>query len=96
MEITRRRFLEIIGSGAAGLGLLSLKAGASKSSTVSFEGGEIKRIYTTCGMCKSHCAMIAFVKEGRLIKLEGNPDDHHGKLFVINKKGKSMLDKLEK
>ncbi|MCF7798993.1 hypothetical protein K9M74_03750 [Candidatus Woesearchaeota archaeon] len=25
-----------------------------------------------------------------------NPEDHHGKLFVINKKGISMLAKLEK
>ncbi|MGA1796868.1 MAG: molybdopterin-containing oxidoreductase family protein [bacterium] len=80
MELTRRRFLQIMGAGAGTLGLIPLPAQAlQEGASSSQDASGIATLYTTCGMCASHCAMIASVKDGRLIKLEGNPDDQHGR-----------------
>ncbi len=38
-------------------------------------GDEIKRIKTCCRACIANCGVIATVKNGRVIKLEGNPED---------------------
>ncbi|MGQ9680753.1 MAG: molybdopterin-containing oxidoreductase family protein [Candidatus Bathyarchaeia archaeon] len=35
-------------------------------------------LYTTCGVCDSNCAVKAYVKDGVLRFLEGNPDDLQG------------------
>ena len=79
MELTRRRFLQAIGTGAAGITLIPIPSRALQEVSPEKEDDtEVETIYTTCGMCASHCAMIASVKNGRLIKLDGNPDDQHG------------------
>ena len=36
---------------------------------------EVKKINTACRACIANCGVIAHVKNGRVIKLEGNPDD---------------------
>ncbi len=40
---------------------------------------EIKRIKTCCRACISNCGVIATVKNGRVIKVEGNPEDRMSK-----------------
>ena len=80
MELTRRRFLQLVGAGATTLGIGPLPASAlQEEAALPKDSAGIKTLYTTCGMCASHCAMIASVKDGRLIKLEGHPDDQHGR-----------------
>ena len=36
---------------------------------------EIKKIKTNCRACIQNCGVVAHVKNGRVIKLEGNPED---------------------
>jgi len=48
----------------------------------------IKRVITTSAVdCPDNCGIIATVKDGRLIKLEGNPEHGYTKGFLCKKKG---------
>ena len=40
---------------------------------------EIRRVKTCCRACIANCGVIATVKNGRVIKLEGNPEDRMSK-----------------
>ena len=72
--ISRRRFLKISGAalGTAAAGTAMLKAGgAAVGGTVS----GIRRVPTFCDLCFWKCGAIATVKDGKLWKIEGNPQD---------------------
>lgn len=51
----------------------------------------INIIKTTCGMCFSCCGMLGHVKDGRIIKLTGDPDSPVNK-GALCLKGQSALD----
>jgi thiosulfate reductase/polysulfide reductase chain A len=75
-QLTRRRFLKI---SAAGLGAAA--AAGSVPSVMSAlpagrEGtGQVRTVPTFCDICFWKCGAIAYVKDGRLWKVEGNPAD---------------------
>ncbi len=52
-----------------------------------------QKVYTTCGICHSHCSVIAYVKDGVLRFLTGNPEDpqSEGKLCAKGKAGAKFL-----
>ena len=54
---------------------------------------EEKKLYGVCGVCSMGCAYIAYVQNGWIVRLEGNPRDQiaEGKLCV---KGRSSLNIL--
>ncbi len=72
--LSRRRFLKI---GGASLGVAAASAGArwlDPGQALSGETG-LRRVPTFCDICFWKCNAIATVKDGRLWKIEGNPDD---------------------
>ena len=76
--LSRRRFIKIssatFGLAAAGGAL----AGASKAKRGAPAGPRetgIRTVPTFCDICFWKCGAIAYVKDGRLWKIEGNPDD---------------------
>lgn len=79
-SLSRRRFLKITGAtfGAtvAAASLSSVVKGAEK---VDEKTGKtvkgIQKIPTFCDICFWKCGAIAYVKDGKLWKIEGNPDD---------------------
>jgi thiosulfate reductase/polysulfide reductase chain A len=84
-SLTRRDFLKLGGTaiGAAALGefIPPMVAHAAR------ENGQINAkgdgyIPSTCEMCVWRCGLLAKVKDGRVVKLDGNPDHPHsmGKL----------------
>jgi thiosulfate reductase / polysulfide reductase chain A len=92
LKITRRRFLK---GAAAGVSVLSLSpeildfkkwAHASAEATVT-------RIPTLCNGCGNRCAIFAFTKNGRLWKVEGNPEAN-GNLGMVCPKGHGYLHDL--
>ena len=74
--VSRRRFLKISG---ATLGAAAAVGGAA-ARTASPLGGAapdtgIRQVPTFCDLCFWKCGAIATVKDGRLWKIEGNPED---------------------
>ena len=53
----------------------------------------VTRIPTFCNGCGNRCAIFAFVKNGRLWKIEGNPEAN-GNLGVVCPKGHGYLQEL--
>ena len=54
--------------------------GLSEQREVKQESTEqVTKIRTTCRACISNCGVIATVKNGRVVKLEGNPEDRMSK-----------------
>lgn len=89
LNITRRGFLK---TAVAGVGVLSLTP-----ETLDFKQwahasaeGPIKQIPTICNGCGNRCGIFAFVKNGRLWKIEGNPVAN-GNLGVVCPKGHGYL-----
>lgn len=75
-QISRRRFLQIsaatFGAAAATIPLRSSWAAAE---ALAAKDGELKVIPTTCDMCFWKCGALAYVRDGKLWKVEGNPLD---------------------
>lgn len=83
MKITRRGFLQVsaaTGLLVAGAGFPALNALAEgENAAVSVEG---KWLSTTCQGCTTWCAVQAYVVDGRVIKVQGNPNSKasHGQV----------------
>lgn len=80
MELSRRRFLKLtgftVGAAAAAGALSPLVKGAKKVNEKSGKAEKgIKKIPTYCSMCFWKCSAIAYVRDGQLWKIEGNPED---------------------
>lgn len=99
MELSRRDFLKAAGAGTAGAIVFpsildgDLKAFARepvKSKPIVWE----KTLNQFCSICASECGTIAYVKDGSIKWIEGNPADTlggHGKVCV---KGVSAMRHL--
>ena len=77
LAVSRRRFLQIssatvLAGAAAELDPISRSAMAAARTAAP---GEIKTIPTFCEMCFWRCGGIAYVRDGKLWKFEGNPLD---------------------
>lgn len=77
-SISRRRFLQISGATIATAAVLTSSAktifkGSEKINKEKVKG--IKKIPTYCDLCFWKCGAIAYVKDGELWKVEGNPLD---------------------
>lgn len=77
MNLSRRKFLKIsaasIAATAAVSQLKSVVKGSERIFTRQSKG--LKKIPTYCDMCFWKCGVIAYVQDGKLWKLEGNPND---------------------
>lgn len=91
-RITRRGFLKATatGMGALALGheLLDFKNWVDASVSA-----PVTRIPTFCNGCGNRCGIFAFVKNGRLWKIEGNPEAN-GNLGMVCPKGHGYLHEL--
>lgn len=71
-KISRRSFLKIAaGAGAAAAVPLSLTMDF-KAFAEDVQGGEVTKVPSLCNGCSSVCGLWAYVKNGRLWKVEGN------------------------
>lgn len=76
MNVNRREFLKLSGVSAAGAAVLlfaeekDVLAKDLKNSRIA----KAKEVPSVCPHCSVGCGMIAYVKEGQLLQLEGNPD----------------------
>ena len=74
-RISRRRFLKIAGIGA---GAATLAGGTSRTLRAMADRpamGEDRTVPTSCDICFWKCNAVAHVRDGRLWKITGNPQD---------------------
>jgi len=80
MDLSRRKFLKISGA-AIGLTAASSTLGTFVKKSNAFydkknpDDKGIRKIPTFCDICFWKCGAIAYLKDGKLWKIEGNPDD---------------------
>ena len=92
LKITRRRFLK---AAAGGVGVLALSQDLLDFKRWAHASTEapVTRIPTFCNGCGNRCGIFASVKNGRLWKIEGNPEAN-GNLGVVCPKGHGYLHDL--
>jgi thiosulfate reductase/polysulfide reductase chain A len=75
--VSRRRFLKITtaGAGAAAATGLLTNSGLNPLAADPEATGKIEKIPTYCDICFWKCGAIAYVRDGKLWKVEGNPAD---------------------
>jgi len=76
--ISRRKFLKIGGASMALTAAARSALGAAGEGVKALEGQSargLKKIPTFCDICFWKCGLIAYVQDGKLWKLEGNPND---------------------
>lgn len=75
-QLSRRRFLQISAAtfGAAAA-TIALRPSWAAAEALAGTTGELKVIPTTCDMCFWKCGALAYVRDGKLWKVEGNPLD---------------------
>jgi thiosulfate reductase/polysulfide reductase chain A len=77
-SLSRRRFLKISGATIATAAVLagSAKTFVKSADKINKENEKgIKKIPTYCDLCFWKCGVMAYVKDGKLWKVEGHPDD---------------------
>ena len=90
-SLSRRRWLQLTAGGAVGLALDGvIDVGAVRAATKDVKLAKVTEVTTSCNFCSCGCGMIASVREGKLIALEGDFD------HVVNRgslcaKGLSMF-----
>lgn len=77
--VSRRTFLEVLGYSTAALTLSGCRAPQQKiipylKQPVEFTPGVSSWFASVCGGCSAACGVLVKVRDGRPIKLEGNPD----------------------
>lgn len=77
--VSRRTFLEVLGYSSLALALSGCRAPQQKivpylRQPVEFTPGVASWFASTCGGCSAGCGTLVKVRDGRPIKLEGNPD----------------------
>lgn len=77
--VTRRTFLEVLGYSSVALALSGCRAPQQNivphlKQPVEFTPGLASWFASVCGGCSSACGTLVKVRDGRPIKLEGNPD----------------------
>jgi formate dehydrogenase major subunit len=90
-QLSRREWLKKSAGGCAGLALASLvDLPAVRASTQNLKLSKVNEFTTSCNFCSCGCGMIASVRDGKLIAMEGDYDHivNRGSLCV---KGISMF-----
>ena len=93
--VSRRDLLRLGFRGAGGLTLAGLvDVPAARAATASMKLSEVSEFTTSCNFCSCGCGMVAAVRDGKLLTLEGDYDHivNRGSLCV---KGISMFPRCE-
>ncbi|HET9157468.1 MAG TPA: hypothetical protein VFN91_12420, partial [Myxococcaceae bacterium] len=89
--VSRRDLLRLSFGGAGGLALAGLvDVPSARAATASMKLSEVSEFTTSCNFCSCGCGMVATVRDGKLITMEGDVDHivSRGSLCV---KGISMF-----
>ena len=89
--LSRRRWLQLSAGGAVGLALDGvIDVTAVRAATKDVKLANVTEVTTSCNFCSCGCGMIASVREGKLVGLEGD-FDHVVNRGALCAKGLSMF-----
>lgn len=75
MEVSRRSFLKLSGASLAALvSGLGFEPAVAQAQGVALKLEGTQKIPSICHFCSGGCGMLLYVKDGKLIHLEGDPD----------------------
>ena len=77
LKMSRRGFLKASAVASAStllLGSASAAAFAEDEGAANTSADDVQKIPSACRQCYGRCALFGHVKDGRLVKIEGNPD----------------------
>ena len=76
MKSTRRSFLKGVGAGVLclSLGQLGFDLGEAQAYAVKLKIEGAKEVISVCPFCSVCCQVIAYVRDGKLVSTEGDPD----------------------
>ena len=76
MKSTRRSFLKGVGAGVLclTLGQLGFDLGEAQAYAVKLKIEGAKEVISVCPFCSVCCQVIAYVRDGKLVSTEGDPD----------------------
>ena len=90
MSLSRRSWLKLA-AGGVGLALTDLvEAKELRDAAASLKLKDAKEVTTACNFCSCGCGMIAHVRDGQLVNLEGDPD-HVVNEGALCSKGAAMI-----
>jgi formate dehydrogenase major subunit len=91
MNVGRRGWLKLAAGGTAGLALAELGFGPAeaRAAVSGMKLAGAKEFTTACNFCSCGCGMVAHVKDGKLVNLEGDPD-HAINFGALCSKGAAM------
>jgi thiosulfate reductase/polysulfide reductase chain A len=99
--INRRNFLKMGAATAAGASLLVNKEASAQTSELKkggkdysyLSGTERDSVATACALCASHCAAVAYLDSGYVVKVEGQPESQRtlGKLCAKGQAGHTQV-----
>ncbi len=72
--LSRRRFLKVT-TGGAGLAAAASLGSGLPNLLASAPEGQVRTVPTYCDICFWKCGAVAHLRDGKLWKVEGNPDD---------------------
>ena len=75
MKLTRRNFIKTSVAGLAGTTITAgvpIKAEARKITSADY--GVENKVFLTCRMCAQNCPMVAYLRDGRLVRIDANPN----------------------
>lgn len=74
MQATRRSFLKGLSAGVLTLSVMGFDLKAVKAYAYSLKIEGAKEVISVCPFCAVCCQVIAYVRDGKLISTEGDPD----------------------
>ena len=82
LKMSRRGFVKATAAATASTLLLGSQAATAladdaadaKAAAGATSSDDVQIIPSACRQCYGHCALFGHVKDGRLVKIEGNPD----------------------
>lgn len=76
MNVSRRGFIKLLGAGTAAYGLsrLGVDVAQAQAYAASLKTAGAKEVVSICPYCSCGCNVIMYVRDGKFISSEGDPD----------------------
>ncbi len=93
ISLSRREFLKLAAATGALATIYGTHEHVFRTLKAAGPAADARYVHSICTMCVNRCGIVAKVVDGRVVKLDGNPNDPHSK-GKICARGQSGVEKL--